>query len=150
MHARASTSRYRVHDSTGLSSFGEYLGGVVSQAAGDAGGAKLEGIFVLIEVLGSVGERAGIARRALSARAASAALDEFLARWLEEAALQPAEEVARWNWKNVVPATSALQARRLLDLLDPEATVFFSRTFVLGEGHVLKPSWTLGYALSSL
>ena len=120
----------------------------MAQAAGDTGGAKLKGAFVLIEVLGSVGERVGIARRALSARAASAALDDYLTRWLEEAALQPAEEVARWSWKSVVPATSALQARRLLDLLDPDATVFFSRTFVLGEGHVLKPSWTLGYALT--
>ena len=141
----------------GLAAYTEYLERVVAAAAidaaaaaagaGDSGG-KLQGTFVLIEVLGSVGERVGIDRRVLSAAAATEALDRYLAQWLQKAERATAAEVEAYTWKSVVPATSALQARRLLELLDPEAQLYFSRTFELAPGHVLKPSWTLGYALS--
>jgi hypothetical protein len=48
----------------------------------------------------------------------------------------------------VVHGTSAVQALRMLDLLDPGARLYFSRKFKLGGGggggHELKPSWALG------
>eukprot|EP00937_MAST-01D_sp_MAST-1D-sp2_P006519 g6519.t1 len=147
----------------GLAAYDSYLHGIVASASARLGsaaggqreptgaGAGLRGTFVMIEVLGSVGERAGIARRVMSARAATEALDAYLARWRQAAASETAADVAQRTWKSVVPATSALQARRLLQLLHPEeARVYFSRTFEIAEGHVLKPSWTLGYALTVL
>ena len=142
----------------GLAAYTEYLERVVAAAAIDAAaagggggggvGGKLQGTFVLIEVLGSVGERVGIDRRMLSTAAAAEALDRYLEQWLQKTERATAAEVEAYTWKSVVPATSALQARRLLELLDPEAQLYFSRTFELAPGHVLKPSWALGYALS--
>ena len=55
----------------------------------------------------------------------------------------------------MVHGTSAVQALRVLDLLDPGARLYFSRKFKLGggggggggsgdDGHELKPSWALG------
>ena len=101
-------------------------------------------------MLGAAGGRVGIERQVLSARAAMEALDAYIVRWLETAERDTAEEVAKRTWKSVVPATSALQARRLLELLHPDAQLYFSRTFELVPGHILKPSWTLGYALGQI
>ena len=144
----------------GLTAYGSYLDRVVASASvataagstadSGTGLGQLRGTFICIEMLGAAGERVGIGRQVLSVRAATEALDAYIVRWLKTAERDTAEEVAKRTWKSVVPATSALQARRLLELLHPDAQLYFSRTFELVPGLVLKPSWTLGYALRQI
>ena len=58
---------------------------------------------------------------------------------------QAAQVQLEWGWKDVVRGTSAVQALRLLGLLDDTAVLYFSRKIKLGDGHELKPSWSLGH-----
>jgi hypothetical protein len=133
----------------GLAAYGLFLEGVVGKAAEDTG-TPLEGTFVVIEMLGGVGERVGIDRRFISARAALDALDVYIKNSMATADGQSKNEVAARDWKFVVGVTSALQAQHLIGLLDPNANLYFSRTFELGPGHLLKPSWTLGKYVNRL
>ena len=81
----------------------------------------------------------------MSSLQATAAIEGFLASFIAAAAATSQAEVARWQWNDVVPGTSAVQALKLLGCLEPTAQLYFSRSFELSDGHMLKPSWSLGH-----
>ena len=131
----------------GLQHYARHLESIIGELGEtECGLGKLKGTYVAIEILGDVGKRAGIGRHVVTAEEAAGVLDAYLAQWVARATV---EQTSAWNWKDVVHGTSALQARHMVGLLHPQASIYFSRTFVLGEGHELKPSWSLGHYISS-
>ena len=97
-------------------------------------------------MLGAVGERAGIAGELMSAQKAKETISAYLSSWIA-AGLEKEQAKEERDWRDMVAGTSALQACKMLDLLHPDAKVYVSRTFELGPGHQLKPSWSLGWYL---
>ena len=111
----------------------------------------LNGTFAFIEILGAVGERAGIDNKLITVDEASVAIDSYLKAWVAETGVDHSPD---WTWKNVVYGTSATQAKKLLSVISEDSQVVFARDFRLTHKHEdvvseikLMPSWTLGWYL---
>jgi len=105
-------------------------------------------LYVAIEMFGGVGQKAGISGStvgALSVGDAIERLSDFTAKAIADDCTPECER----TWRTYSDVYTGTVATLMLRRLHPEAKVLFLREFEL-EGNVLKPSWSLGYAIANL
>jgi hypothetical protein len=107
-------------------------------------------LYVAIEMFGGVGEQAGMSGSTVGAVSVADAI-ERLSHFVAEAA---AEDRTLGNgartWRTYWPVNSGIVATLILQRLHPAAKVVFVREFEPEAGRVLKPTWSLGYAIANL
>ena len=129
----------------GLKMYDSHLDGVVANVAlGHS--VPLRGNFVAIEILAHVGKRCGIEKRIVSNAEARQSIERYLEEWTP-AILDEEKRGELREWRDVMGGPSALQALRLLSLLDPDAKLYFADRFEIAPGQALKPAWGLGWYL---
>ena len=106
-------------------------------------------LYVAIEMLAGVGEKAGMGGVVVPVVEAIEILSNFIETKTEED-LMLGEEVGDRTWKSYVHVMSGIVARLILERLHPDSKVLFLREFELGEDHILKPTWPLGHAIEKL
>jgi len=121
----------------------------VAKAMEAAGDLKLQGLFVGIEMLGFVGEIAGIEGQILSTNLAKKALATYRNEWLAKNDI-PSKDRSEWTWRQVIHPVLATATLQLLSVLDENSQIMFQREFVFDGGHTLVPSWTLGVYLEAV
>lgn len=109
---------------------------------------QMHGTFGAIELLGMVGEEAGIAHCLISASDAVEAIATCLAAWKRKAQAVDMK-AAGWGVRQLLSGPTALLALRLLSHLHPGAGVYFANWWRLPAGERCKPSWPLGLYLRS-
>eukprot|EP00591_Stephanopyxis_turris_P013498 CAMPEP_0195508744 /NCGR_PEP_ID=MMETSP0794_2-20130614/1873_1 /TAXON_ID=515487 /ORGANISM="Stephanopyxis turris, Strain CCMP 815" /LENGTH=231 /DNA_ID=CAMNT_0040635795 /DNA_START=352 /DNA_END=1050 /DNA_ORIENTATION=+ len=106
-------------------------------------------LYVAIEMLAAVGEKAGMGGGVmLPVAAAIQTLSNFIEEKTKEDALL-GETVER-TWKTYVHVMTGIVGKIILGRLHPESRIVFLWKFELGEDHALKPSWPLGRAIEKL
>ena len=107
-----------------------------------------ETIWLAIEMLAAAGEAAGIGGCVMGVAEAGNVLNEFVVSSVKLDGERP-EDFQR-DWRTYVKVMSAVMGVALLSRLRQSSRILFSRQFAIRPEELLKPSWSLGIAVSRL
>lgn len=110
-------------------------------------GKESDVLYIAIEMLAGVGEKAGVGGIVMTVAKAMDVLSSFIESEVEEDKKRGNDER---TWRTYVYVMSGIVGKVILERLHPDSRILFLREFKLADNHSLKPSWPLGCAIDSL